>query len=214
MSGVKFENKHSYNDFGLILISKNIPPPEPKLISIDIPGGDGSIDLSTVLTNGEMKYKNRLLLFELVITDSLANKELRKSEIYNFLHGKNMKIILDWDEDFYYFGRTFVSEINDSRGVAILKIQVDAEPYKYDISETFHDINVNGFEAVDITNKKMRVIPTFECSNDMEVHFNERLHQLFTGKQKIIDISFTEGENTLEFVGNGIVSISFRGGSL
>ena len=49
MKGVRFGDYHSYNDFSLILTSKTIGTPTPKTETIDIPGGDGVLDLTEFL---------------------------------------------------------------------------------------------------------------------------------------------------------------------
>ena len=59
MKGIKFGNYHSYEAFQLILASKTIGTPSPKTETIDIPGGDGVLDLTEYF--GEPKYGNRKL---------------------------------------------------------------------------------------------------------------------------------------------------------
>ena len=61
MKGITFGNYHSYDDFGLILSSKEIGSPEPKIITIDVEGGDGVLDFTEFA--GEKKFKNRTLTF-------------------------------------------------------------------------------------------------------------------------------------------------------
>ncbi len=59
---------------------------------------------------GEIKYNNRQVSFEFsTIVDQSEFLNLF-SEIQNALHGKKMKIILDDDAEFYYFGRVTVNE--------------------------------------------------------------------------------------------------------
>lgn len=57
MKGVSFGDFHSYRDFSLILSQKTIGTPSPKTEAIDIPGGDGVLDLTEFF--GEVKYNNR-----------------------------------------------------------------------------------------------------------------------------------------------------------
>ena len=55
--GISFGNIHSYYDLNLILSKAEIPPAEPKENYIDLPGGNGSLDLTEV--HGEVKFKDR-----------------------------------------------------------------------------------------------------------------------------------------------------------
>ena len=65
ITGIKFGEYHSYEEWGLMLISITIGLPEPKTVLIDIPGGDGVLDLSESLT-GRMQYGTRKLEFRLM----------------------------------------------------------------------------------------------------------------------------------------------------
>lgn len=103
MKGVKFWNFHSYNDFGLILSSKEIGSTEPKIIKIEVEGGDGVLDFTEY--SGETKFKNRSLTFHFSRKNVLSNFMTLFSEVHNALHGKKMRIILDDDPNFYYVGR-------------------------------------------------------------------------------------------------------------
>ena len=46
MKGVRFGDYHSYLDFGLIPTSYTVGAAQPKTEMIDLPGSDGSLDLS------------------------------------------------------------------------------------------------------------------------------------------------------------------------
>ena len=47
--GITFGEKHSFNDWRLLLSERpNISPPEVKTDYIDIPGGDGSLDFKRI----------------------------------------------------------------------------------------------------------------------------------------------------------------------
>jgi hypothetical protein len=48
----------------------------------------------------------------------------------------------------------------------------------------------------------------------MNVTFEGETYLLKAGEQKVYDIFFAEGENTLTFTGNGTISIDYIGGSL
>ena len=57
-TGIKIDDKHTERDWGLRMISMVIPMPEPKTNYIDIPGADGSLDLTQSLT-GNVPYNMR-----------------------------------------------------------------------------------------------------------------------------------------------------------
>ena len=215
MKGVLFNEKHSYSDFGLVLNSKDISLPEPKTYIIDVPCADGSLDLSTALTGGDIKYQNRTIKLDFTILKPWTQLESLKSIIANHLHGKVMKVIFDADFDFFYTGRCRISNFNTSTVPATLTIEVDAEPYKFNIEETVISETVSGTKTIYIDEQKMKVVPTITVSTDMTLTYKTKMFQLHTGENIIPEIMLSSAEdNELLFTGSGNVTIKFRGGEL
>lgn len=232
MKGILFGDKHSYKDWNMILVSKDVSTPEPKTNNIEIPGADGVIDLTEALT-GDVKYNNRKLTFEFAIRREFSKHLAIQSKISNYLQGKKLKIIMDDDKSFYYIGRCTINKFESNNTIGKLIIEVDAEPYKYDIQSSLEDwiwdtfsfedgiintktdnISVLGEEEVIILGRRKRVSPEITTNGDMEVEFNGNVYKLSAGKNKILDIQIQEGENILKFIGTGSVTIDYRGGSL
>ena len=57
MNGIKFDDIHSFYDLNLVLSQVDIPPATAKTSFVDIPGADGSVDMTEAL--GSVKYKDR-----------------------------------------------------------------------------------------------------------------------------------------------------------
>lgn len=215
VKGVLFGEKHSYSDFRLILNSKDISFPEPKTYVIDVPCADGSLDLSTALTGGDIKYKNRKITLEFTALKSWNELEMLRSTLTNHLHGKIMKVIFDADVESYYSGRCTITSFNTSKIPATLTIEIDAEPYKFNVEETVLVETVNGEKAIYIDDQLMKVVPTISASADMTVTHKSKMYQLYAGDNIIPEIALSSmEENLLVFNGNGIVTIRFRGGEL
>lgn len=231
MYGVKFGEKHSYEDWGLILTSKTINFPEPKIETVDIPGADGELDFTEALT-GDVPYKNRNLTFNFSTKANMRGWQNLMSAIANYLHGKKLKIVLDQDKQFYYYGRVELSPLNCNKSIGKITISCDAEPYKYDMLSSLEDwvwdtfnfetgiinkvknIKVDGEQKVVLIGRKLKVVPEIQVSSSMIVEFENKQYQLQEGKQKVLNIEITEGENVLKFMGKGIVNIDYRGGCL
>lgn len=150
MKGVKFGNLHSFNDFGLILSSKEIGSPEPKIIQIDVEGGDGVLDFTEFA--GETKFKNRTLTFHFSKPQVLSNFMQLFSTVHNALHGKKMQIILDEDPGFFYVGRITVNEFKADANIGLITIECDCEPWKYKLNVTMEKILLYGKNLFDISN--------------------------------------------------------------
>ena len=234
MIGVQIGEKHTYKDWNLILTSTDIDFPDPKTVTVDVPGTDGELDFSEVLT-GDISYKNRKISFEFEMVDRFANWKNKISEISNYLHGRKFNIILDDDPSFYYYGRITINNFKSNKSTGTITIEADVEPYKYDlyssienwlwdpfnfetgiINET-NELQVNSELEVVIYGRRKKVVPIINCNspeNQMQVIFKNEAYNLSNGTQKILNIEICEGKNVLKFIGNGIISIEYRGGSL
>ena len=231
MIGVTIGEKHSYNDWGLILSSKIISPPKPKLNQISVPVRDGTIDLTETLTE-DIKFEDRMISLTFSVVDKRKTWAEKISDIENYIHGKRMKIVCDDDPAFYYIGRVSVDNWNSDGRVGKLVIKCTVEPFKYDIVSSDVDwewdlfdfeqgiINETGELIVDVTRdvtlvcRRKRMFPTFIASADMSVIFEGITYNLKAGSQKVYDIFLCEGKNELTFMGKGTVSINYIGGSL
>ena len=234
--GVTFITKdkeyHSFNDWNLILSSVEIEYPEAQTYYLDVPGMDGHLDLSEALT-GDIQYKNR----EIKITFSLgANMQEWfniSSDIRNAIHGKQCKIIFDKDKTHFWIGRVTVETTHSKRNNTIV-VEVNADPYKYEINtgtsndwlwDTFNfetdiireykDLQVNGSLDVNVYGNRKTVCPTFISDSDMQVKYNGNTYNITANTEtEILEIALTPGDNILTFIGNGTVTIKYRGGSL
>lgn len=227
-AGVYFGDKHSFEDFNLMLKTIYISSPEPKTNNVDIPGGDGSIDLTESLT-GTVKYKNRQMVITF-IDPRIGFETSTQSVISNYLHGQKMRIALDDDLDHYYMGRCEVEcYSNNSRDIVVT---CDCEPYKYDkyssteewlwdpfnfetgLIREYGDMVVEGILEVDIVGSRKPTVPIIIADTPMTVEFKGEVFELEVGENKILTMVLDDGINLMKFNGNGIVSVEFKGGSL
>lgn len=150
MKGIKFGSYHSYDDFGLILSSKEIGSPEPKIITVDVEGGDGVLDFTEFA--GETKFKNRKLTFHFSKPQLLTDFMQVFSEVHNALHGKKLQIILDEEPGFYYIGRITVNEFKADANIGKITVECDCEPWKYKLNATREKVFLYGKNFVDFAN--------------------------------------------------------------
>lgn len=230
MDGVTFGTKHSYRDFGLILSSKTISLPKAKTKTVEVPGADGVIDLTESLID-DIKYKNRSLQFTFTVIDPMASWAAVLSAVTNYIHGRRMRIYMDWDRNYYYEGRCSVNQFKSNKRTSTIVVDCDCDPYKIEknsasdpwIWDTFSFVDgiiylnkavVNGTKAVNLINRRKIVSPTFICSASMTVTFNDVTYYLPQGTTTVLDIRLQEGDNLVVFNGKGTVQIDYKGGSL
>lgn len=214
MNGITFGNKHTYDDWGLVLTDKVLGLPTPKTSSVDIEGADGVIDTSEVLS-GEIKFSNRVLQFAFVMTTDYDEYNELISDISNYLHGKKLKIVLDSDDKYYYIGRCQINEWTSDKRVGKIVILCDCEPYKYTSKNCISTADVNGVAHVKVLGRRMTTTPIIRVSSDMTVEVDGEDRNLKAGRNnEIPDLFIREGVNILTFKGHGSVKITYVGGEL
>ena len=210
MKGITFGNYHSYNAFQLILATKTIGTPSPKTETIDIPGGDGVLDLTEFF--GDTKYGNRKLSFEfssVVIPEDFMSLF---SMVQNALHGKKMKIILDDDPGWQYTGRISVSEWKVDRNIGKLVVDCDCEPYKYQISPTVVNRSISGTQTIILENSRKRVVPEVKVtsSSGLTVTFGSgSVWTLSSGSYLLPELELVEGDNPVTVTGTGSITFTY-----
>ena len=215
MKGITFGSYHSYDDFQLILASKTIGSPSPKTETIDIPGGDGVLDLTEFF--GETKYGNRNLSFEFSSVVIPSEFMTLFSTVQNALHGKKMKIILDDDPGWQYIGRISVSEWKADRNIGKLVVDCDCEPYKYQISPTVVTKSISGSQTITLTNSRKRVVPEVKVTSGsgLTVTFDSgSVWTLSSGSYLIPELELMEGNNLVTVTGTGSITFTYTQGTL
>lgn len=216
--GIYFDDIHSFYDLNLILSKVDIPPAKPKTIYVDIPGGNGSVDLTEA--HGEVKYSDRECKFTFSMNPagglSDSDFEEKKTEISNLLNGRKFKITLDKDDEFYYSGRCEVSEYLSNKRLRQFVVKAKVYPYKFKQNVTSLKFELSETQnTVNIINARKPVLPEIECSNDdTMILFGNASFALSAGTHKIPDIQFKEGNNQLKLSGAGTVVFSFQEGDL
>lgn len=130
---ITFGDKNTWKDWHLIPSSRPVVnPPNKKKKIVDIPGADGSLDLSDVVSGGPV-YENRNGQIEFIVENNFRKWNELYSEIMNYLHGKKMNMILEDDPDYYYQGVFYVINWDSGSNFSTITIEYDVKPYKYKI---------------------------------------------------------------------------------
>lgn len=229
---VIFGDKNSWTDWHLIPTSRPVfNPPEVKTNYVDIPGMDGGIDISEILS-GHPVYKNRTGSFEFIVDPDWKTWSVVYSEIANYLHGKKLRAILTDDPTYFYEGRFSISAWKSSAQYSSITIDYDVEPYKLNVIGTldewlwdpfnfetgviqyYKQLEISGSQTFTIIGTNRIASPIFTATSDMTATFNGSTYTIPKGTHKIYGLSFVNGVNTITISGNGTLSIDYRGGSL
>lgn len=212
--GVKLNKYHSVKDFDMVMSSKIIPPAEPKKYIIEVEGGDGSIDLSTVLTGGDIKYKNRMIEINLVKIIDSGDVASFRSMIQDLYHGQIVRLTFDEDPLVHYSGRATLSYNEINSRILEIKMLIDCYPYKLKNDITIATHIIQGSKVVSYQNMRKWVSPEFFSSGDLTVEFEGVSYSLTAGSFIIPDIVFKPGENIIVYTGDATVTVSYQEGGL
>lgn len=231
--------KNTWKDWKLIPNSRpSFQPPLPKNNFTEIPGGNGTLDLSESLT-GYVIYEDRVGSWEFILADQETPFQDIYSEIMNYLQGKRLKATLEDDKYFYYEGRFWVNEERSEPAYSLIVIEYRVYPYKrevnssmeqwlwdpfdfkYGVIRTFVNQEIVSGEDLRIVLPKTEepVSPIFIVSNSDNLKVWYRVepisvsHNLHDGTNIVPQITLNK-ETVLVFQGKGIVSIDYRGGRL
>lgn len=211
-TGVNFGETHSYYDLGLILSAVDIPAAAPKTNYIDIPGGDGSLDLSEV--HGDIKYSDRECTFTFTVSKSIRESEWeeRKTLVCNALNGRTFRITLDKDPDYYYTGRCIVDGYSVNKRIRQIVVKAKVNPWKYKQMLTVNVFALTSdVQEIEIINARKKAFPIITCTNDNTVIVcGGTAFSLNAGNHKSLDIGFTEGSNVLKISGTGTVTFTWQ----
>lgn len=232
-TGVTFDDRiHTERDWGLKLLSVYIPMPDPKTQILDIPGGDGSIDLTEI--NGRPAYNDRdgvELAFDFM-DGSYENWFLKYSQFAAEVHGRKVKMVLDDDPDHYYMVRLKLDGKKSNPVYGQITFSGTAEPFKYDLTATnepwlwdtfnFETGVIREIEKVEITaeNNKVTIIgagidtpPVFVVSqaDNLKLTYGGRTYTLKVGRNRFPAVRVGKEDVTLTFSGTGKFEVEYRG---
>ena len=233
---VTFGDKNSWTDFHLVPTSRPvIPLPTFKERYVDIPWRSGSVDLGSLLTGGPT-YANRIGSIEfLVDLDAWPSWAVAYSTILEYLHGRTMRMTLDDDPEFYYEGRFTVNQWQSGQSFSTVVIDYNLQPFKIDANDLgsewlwdpfsfetgvirdYLGIVIRPSPEVNIVNIDgfpMQRELVFVASSEMTLVFEGNNYNIPVGRSTNYTIRIKEGPNSLQIIGDGVLDILYRGGSL
>lgn len=231
---INIGNVNTWDDWHIIPTSRPlVAAPQVKTSFVSIPGGDGALDLTEVLA-GRPTYGRRSGSWEFIVMNDFGDWATRYSDIMAYLQGKQYRIILDDDPQYYYYGRLSVNEWRSEQYWSRIVINYNLDPYKRDVDgfgdkwlwdpfnfetgtvQDYHKLSVNGSLELDFINDGIANIrPIISSSvSGMKMAYSGTTYTLDRGPNVIDGLVFPSGTNHLTFTGNGEVSIENIGGRL
>ena len=183
---------------------------------VDKSGGDGSWDLSTTMTEGIPRYKDRNLsaTFECSMWDR-AGRETEIRRMVNQLDGLRLDIELPDDPDHYVIGRVHVKRDYNDLAHASVTVTATCEPWKYAHTEVeYIKAATTAEQSLVITNEGRRaVVPTLTVTGDgasIRLAYGPTSLALTAGTYQWPELLLTPGDHTLVYSGKGTLKITYR----
>lgn len=201
---VYINNKQTslFDEFGCIMLDGyTMDPPKPKTVFVDIPGGDGSLDLTDALT-GDCVYEGREHKFPMLAVD-VGSVESFKTKLLKALHGKRCKYEVTMDPGFYYSGRFTFSEFEEQQvsnydNAITFNLEISADTYKKRDQQVLKIDAIGGCE-VEVSNGRMVNIPVIETENVLKVIKGNKEITLTPGTWSLTAMPLLPGVNKMYF---------------
>lgn len=226
-------DKNTWDDWHLIPATRPLfNPPTVKENMVNIPGGDGVLDLTASLA-GRPTYNNRTGSWTFYVQNGFKDWSVLYSEIMVYLHGRTFKAILEDDPAYFYEGRFSVNQWKSDKDYSQIVINYNVGPYKKEINNigsdwlwdpfnfetgiirNYKNLSVLTSLTVVVEGDMMDSVPVIIASaSGMQVTYEGKTYSLSKGANTIPQIVLHSGENTLIFAGQGTITIENTGGRL
>ena len=229
MYNITYNNKHSFNDFGLKRFnSKEHKAPTKNKIYETVPFMNGSYDFSNLY--GSASYSDRELNYSFLIdVESEDVMNYKKIAIENWLLGTNEKTILI-DEDikgYYYMAECTDINFDNYYSFGLIDVTFTAYPFKFgeayegnNLWDSFNfeldvlqdtKFTVNGASSVSIYNSSVIDIePEIIASSSFEITLDNKKYVVEVGTSEDYRFKLKKGANNLTLKGNGAIEFRFR----
>ena len=189
INGVTFGSFYC-EDFDLILASRSLGNPRPKISKVEVPGSSVTLDFTEAF--GSVNYSNRTISLVFLCLDKWDDQYELETTVRNAIHGQKMRIEFDEDDGVYFIGRISVDS------------SIDCDPGKYkDRTQTLHGEGSSLTAQIVLKNNGLRsAVPTIHAEQAMTVIVGDSEIELTAGQEyTTANLALDPGDNTLEFSG-------------
>lgn len=181
---------------------------------VDVPGGHGQRDLSTVLTDGEPIYNTRTLTVTLESSEGTRlNRKATIDTMVNWLDGWTMDIYLPDEPLRYIRGVVHVEPLYNDPAHASVAVTAVCEPWRYNVQETVVSLTAAAeAQTAELVNSgRLSVVPLLEITGGpVNLQFGSSSWALSEGSYKLPDIRLTQGSHVFTYSGTGTVKLTYR----
>lgn len=210
-------SKNTYDDWKLVPKTRPvIDPPKVKTNYVDIPGSDGSIDLSEAVSPGPV-YDNREGSWDFyVLNDYPTYKDWVDiyNKVMNFIHGFKIIVTLEDDPEYEYTGRLSVKDWKSQKDWSSITIDYILEPMKVHNDRTLEFDIDNENNVIELSSDVIgahRAPITMSVTNEGEAY--TLTFDAYSGLQDVQTFEIQTNGGTLPspvIFGGGFAKLTFR----
>lgn len=190
-----------------------IPDANPIALYVEVPGRNGSLDLSESLT-GSMTYSDRDgFSARFTIIKDRASCEALRQQLTLDLHGKKVTIVEPNDSSHYFVGRLRVSRLEFQGVTGHIEITGRLEPYRYKNAVTVVSHAVTTTKSIVLTNEQKPVIPTIVTDASVQIVHGTNSYSINAGTHTL-PIVLVQGDNAITINGTATVTFTYQEGAL
>ena len=201
---------------GWTLTGWQLSAAEQKTNYISLTGGDGSWDMSTALTDGLMRYKDRNLTVTLERSDGdRLSREEAVRHMVNLLDGMRVDIELPDDPQHHINGRLHVVRNYNDLAHAAVTVTAVCNPWRESNTETSVTLTASTAEktATLVNNGRRAVVPSLKVTGtnaSVLLKYGDFSLSLSAGEYRWPDLLLRPGSLTLAYSGTGTVVLTYR----
>lgn len=225
-TGITINGTDTLAEWGLILLDDLvIGEAQLKETRVNVPGADGSLNMSYGLTDGEPVFEDRSITFTLfasglgwsngALTHAKPKNETEVDEILGEFqgryHGREVDLILPNDSTHYWHGTLSVgtrSKYNSGK----IPISIKAFPYKLKNAVTERQLTIpsGGSTTVTLTNEGRRVTPTITVNATTTIRKGDAIWTIEAGTTQISGLYLDAGNTELTVSGTSNATVTFK----
>lgn len=211
LHGVTINSVNTLTTYGLALLADlKIAEPKLKANRVNIPGGDGDLNMSYA-PQGRAVYECREISFRLFKRMDEASRDALVSTLRNLWHGQEVDLVLPNDSTHYWHGVLSIGDVS-GYNAGIIPVTLLADPYKLKSTATTKTLASPG--PVVLSNERMAVVPTVTTSAEVTLAWGDYSVTIAAGTHVIPQLVLGPGDTTVTGTGSANVSFVYREGSL
>lgn len=213
LHGITINSTDLLSTYGLILCADlKIGQPKLKANRVNIPGGDGSLNMS-YSPQWMAVFEDRVITGTLFKAVNEADRDDLVATLRNLWHGQEVNLTLPNDTTHYWHG---VIEFGDVSGYnkGNIPFTMTAQPYRLKSAETTVSKAITTSGTITLTNERMPVVPSVTASAAVTLAWGDYSVSIDAGTHTIPQLVLGAGSTTITVTGSATVSFTYREGSL